>query len=261
MRTPRKLRPLRALQVEVTSRCTRSCRICPRTTLAEKWLNGDLSSALWPKLEPKLELAQHVHLQGWGEPLLHPDLPAMVQRARAANCSVGITTNGDLLDAALDWIVRAEVDLITLSVAGREATHAYLRAGSQLGDIWATVAALVKRRGRKRAPRVQVSYLLTSTNAAELPSVVTEASSAGVDELFVIHLDCTPSSELLQTAAFSADGLLPGVAESVHTAQIAAGRSRLAFRGPSLQAEPMLTCASTRYDSPLWRGTAGSALA
>jgi hypothetical protein len=68
-------RPLLALQVEVTSRCTRSCLPCPRSDLRRDWRNGDLEDAYWAAIEPGLRLTYHVHLQGWGEPLLHPMLP------------------------------------------------------------------------------------------------------------------------------------------------------------------------------------------
>lgn len=93
-------RPISALQVEVTSRCARACAVCPRTAVARRWQDGDLDMGLWDRLAPHLHLVDHVHLQGWGEPLLHRNLPDMVADARKAGCSVGITTNGDLLDRA-----------------------------------------------------------------------------------------------------------------------------------------------------------------
>ena len=40
-------RRLRALQVEVTSRCTRRCSVCPRSVFDERWLEGDLSEEHW----------------------------------------------------------------------------------------------------------------------------------------------------------------------------------------------------------------------
>jgi len=67
----RQQRPLRALQVEITSRCSRACAVCPRSALGDHWREGDLSEGVWNVLEPDLPLATHIHLQGWGEPLLH----------------------------------------------------------------------------------------------------------------------------------------------------------------------------------------------
>jgi len=73
-------RLLQALQVEVTSRCTRRCSVCPRSALAGRWLDGDLSEEHWDSIRSDLSLVEHLHLQGWGEPLLHPRLESMWDR-------------------------------------------------------------------------------------------------------------------------------------------------------------------------------------
>jgi MoaA/NifB/PqqE/SkfB family radical SAM enzyme len=236
-------RPLIALQIEVTSRCTRRCEVCPRTPLASEWREGDLRDATWQRLRPDLSLARHVHFQGWGEPLLHPRLPEMVEAAGKAGCTVGLTTNGDVLSDAADWITTGDVERIAVSVAGDEATHAGLRRGSRLEAIWSAVRRLVSRRGTRKRPRVQIAYLLTTRNASELPRVVGAAARAGADEMFVTHLDCTPSRELAELAAFDASGLLPGVAEAVASAMRAARESGIAFRPPALVPRELLVCA------------------
>jgi MoaA/NifB/PqqE/SkfB family radical SAM enzyme len=252
-------RPLNALQVEVTSRCTRECAICPRTALRSVWQDGDLSDASWDRLRPDLELARHVHLQGWGEPLLHPRISGMVDAAKAAGNTVGITTNGDLLHTAIDWIVDKRVDLVTVSVAGGAATHAELRSGSQLPELWTVVRQLVASRGRHKKPKVKVSYLLTKQNCAELPGVVREAADAEVEELFATHLDCTPSRELLDVAAFGASGLAPGAARGIEAAAREARRSKLTFRAPTLARQELLVCASDPLSVVFvsWNGRVG----
>jgi hypothetical protein len=106
---------------------------------------------------------------------------------------------------------------------------------------------------------VQISYLLTRTNAEQLPAVVKAAARAGADELFVTHLDCTPSFELLRAAAFTAGRLREGVAEAVKAAEVAARRSHIAFRGPALQSEEVLVCALNplRFAFLGWHGRVG----
>lgn len=238
-----KRRPLIALQVEVTSRCTRECAICPRTPLAGVWRNGDLADAHWNRLREDLELARHVHLQGWGEPLLHPRLPEMVAAAKAARCTVGLTTNADLLPDAVEWIVARRVDQVTVSVAGDAATHAALRNGARLEEAWAATERLTSRRRKPKAPRVQVSYLLTRNNAGQLPDVVRQAARAGADELFVTHLECTPSAELLEQAAFDAYGLQPEADEALAAAERVAVEAGIAFRAPPAATQDLLVCA------------------
>jgi len=236
-------RPLSALQVEVTSRCTRQCSICPRSVLASVWRDGDLADSTWDCLRRDLGLARHVHLQGWGEPLLNPRLPEMVDAVKAAGSDVGITTNGDLLEPAIDWIVEKRVNQVVVSVAGDDATHADLRSGARLEELWTVLQRLIDRRGRLKTPKVKVSYLLTRRNCEQLPGIVEAAAEVGADELFVIHLDCTPSRELHDEAAFGASGLIPEAAAAIERATNLARRRKIAFRAPSLATEEILVCA------------------
>jgi MoaA/NifB/PqqE/SkfB family radical SAM enzyme len=253
-----KRRRLTALQVEVTSRCTRHCRLCPRDVLAERWQEGDLGEETWSHLEPHLALAEHVHLQGWGEPLLHSELPYMVRTAKAAGCAVGVTTNGDLLETAIPWLVEAKVDLLTVSVAGNEEGNRVLRGGASLRQTLSAVSKLAKTR-KKRCPRLQVSYLLTRENHAELPRVLELAAKTGVDEVFAIHLDCTPDTSLLEMAAFTEDGLRLDVAESLEAAQRIARRHGLQWRPPAMFSEEPLVCAldPQRFAYVRWDGNVG----
>jgi MoaA/NifB/PqqE/SkfB family radical SAM enzyme len=238
-----KERTLKALQIEVTSRCTRRCSLCPRAAFGDRWLEGDLSAALWKRIEPALSRAEHVHLQGWGEPLLHSQLPEMARKAKEAGATVGFTTNGDLLESAVDWIVDERVDLLTLSVAGRQETHSRFRGGSSLEQITEAFRALTSRaRQSKSRIKAQISYLLTRENASDLPVVVERAVEVGAHELFVVHLDVTPTESLWNLAAFDRNGLLPGIEKYLAAAEKAARRHRLRFRGPAVKPEELLVC-------------------
>ena len=236
-------RQLRALQVEVTSRCTRCCALCPRDALGDRWRDGDLPDDVWSRLEPDLSLASHVHLQGWGEPLLHPGLRRMARAAKRAGCTVGITTNGDLLEQAGGWIAAERIDVVTLSVAGEPATHGRLRGGSDLERVLAAAETLARL--LHRGARLQLSYLATRENIDELPALVERAARRGVKEVFVSHLDCTPTAELRDLALFSAAGLSPGATQALAATTELARRRRLLLRLPHPLEGPrdLLTCA------------------
>ena len=253
-------RPLRALQVEVTSRCARRCAICPRSSLAETWREGDLDDALWKVVAADLELTEHVQLQGWGEPLLHPLLPTWARDARAAGCTVGLTTNGDLLEKAASWLLEGDVDQIVVSVAGNADNHAALRDGSQLESVLAAAGNLAHRGRERRVPlRILISYLLTRNNAADLPAVVRLAARARVDELFVTHLDCPTSPALVEQAAFSGDALIGGVTAHLREAETVASESGIAFRDQTQGGEEQLVCSldPLRFAFVGWDGRVG----
>ena len=240
----RKGRLLRALQVEVTSRCTRSCALCPRHDLAHDWRDGDLQEDVWRVIESDLKLAEHVHLQGWGEPLLHPMLPVWAARAREAGCTVGITTNGDLLDMAMDWILEGNIDLVTVSVAGANEMHKSLRGSSNLDKVLGAAGDLADRsRKRHLRMKVKMSFLLTRVNAPDLLEVIESASRAGLDEVFVTHLDCRTSEFLYDQSAFNGDHLLPEIVDVLKAAALIARRAGIRFRGPALWGEEVLACA------------------
>jgi MoaA/NifB/PqqE/SkfB family radical SAM enzyme len=93
-----KKRTFGSIQVEATSRCSLLCVMCPRTAHSDEWLVGDMGEEVFGRLSQAFELAAHVHLQGWGEPLLHPNLFEMASVAKAKGCRVGLTINGMLLD-------------------------------------------------------------------------------------------------------------------------------------------------------------------
>jgi len=237
-------RPLRALQVEVTSRCTRSCALCPRHDLAHDWRDGDLQEDVWKVIEPDLVLAEHVHLQGWGEPLLHPMLPVWAAQAHEAGCTVGITTNGDLLDRASDWILDGHIELVTVSVAGAHEMNKSLRGGSNLDKVLRAAGNLAAQsRKRRLRMKVKMSFLLTRKNAPDLLQVIEFASRAGLDEVFVTHLDCRTSKFLYDQSAFNGDHLLPEIVDVLKAAALIARRAGIRFRGPTLGGEEVLACA------------------
>jgi hypothetical protein len=176
--------------------------------------------------------------------LLHPELRRMVRDCKTSRCSVGITTNGDLLESAMSWMAEEGVDIVTVSVGGDSATPAGIEGGSRLERVLKSVGRLLRLSARPRGKtRIQLSYLLTRDNACQLPELVRMAAGAGPVEIFVVHLDCTPSSDLLKMSAFDENGLAAGVSEHLDAAARIARRHAIPFRGPALRPRELLACA------------------
>lgn len=110
------------LHVEVTTRCNLRCPMCVKQTPGCRIDEGDLPYEHFVRLQSVLPAVQSLVLNGIGEPLLHPDLAAMLRFARAhmpADASIGFQTNGQLLTPALaQEVVQAGVDRICFSVDG-----------------------------------------------------------------------------------------------------------------------------------------------
>lgn len=197
-------------------------------------------------LSEYFHLAGDVHLQGWGEPLLHPRLFDMVRTVKAKGCRVSLTTNGVLLTPeASEELIREGVDIVAVSIAGAVGeTHERIRAGScfekLIGNI-RTLSALRKAAGA-RTPRIVLSFLMTGTNMEELPDAVGLAGDSGVDEMVATNLDCIPKSAQDELKVFSCDGAEEKFKELIERARRRATKAKITFRAYPLEMDEVLVC-------------------
>ncbi len=193
--------PKQWVQVEVTSRCNAACIYCPRTVYRDAWRNRCLSLNLFERLVPTFHKVGLVYLQGWGEPLLHPRLPAMIQMAKAAGSRVGTTTNGMLLDTPLaEALVDAGLDIIAFSLAGtRATTNDRVRAGTRLDQVLKKMALLdrIKRQRGSATPHIHIAYMALASDLEELAALPALVKAAcNVKQIVVSTLDFAPCQEL-----------------------------------------------------------------
>ncbi len=188
------------LQVEVTTRCNLpGCIMCPRTAWPERWQAQDLSWETFEALLPSLRFFSHVHLSGWGEPLLHPRLWDMARILRAQGLKVSLTTNGLGLNEEVQMQVLEHLDMVAISLDGARAeTYESVRPGADFHRLVQQVAALCSRKrslGLKR-PEVVLLFLKMRPNLAELPEFLRLAASLGVDRVNAPNLDFIPVPEM-----------------------------------------------------------------
>jgi MoaA/NifB/PqqE/SkfB family radical SAM enzyme len=239
-------RPFEAFQIEVTSRCNLKCVMCPVTVLADRWPARDLAWETFERIANDFGRTKWVHLQGWGEPLLHRRIFDMIAAAKRAGCRVGFTTNGTRLTRdAGERLLDLGLDVLAVSIAGAEpATHAAIRVGSDLAKLLDNLRgflALRAQRGSAR-PKVEVFYLMTRTNLAELARAVELAAGAGADELVATNLDyvMTPGLDALRPYSHAPPD--PACRDALAAARRMAARTGIAFRPYPLQAREMAVC-------------------
>jgi len=144
--------------------CNLRCRFCD---LWEGKIHVPLERAL-ALFEEAVRIGTRTVVLTGGEPLLHPELPAMVRGAKALGLSVNVTTNGTLLDRHWEALADAGVDSLSFSVDGLPDTHDRLR-GKQ-GSHAATWAAL-ERTVRSGRMDPSVYFVVTRENVGELVEV------------------------------------------------------------------------------------------
>lgn len=243
---PAKKRTFGSLQIEATSECFLRCTMCPRTAHLEKWHSRAMDFSTFKRISEYFPLAEHVHLQGWGEPLLHGRIFEMIEIAKAAGCSVGFTTNGMLLREPVSRkIVSLGVDVLGVSIAGASSrVHGSVRVNSRFDTLIGNIAALgrIKEETGSRTPKIVLSFLMTKTNIHELPEAVKLAHSLGVDELVATNLDY-PSTELHEELkVFSCDAVDEEYAAFIKKAEALAEALDLSFRSYPLKTEEVIMC-------------------
>lgn len=83
------------IYLEITNVCNQNCPFCPQTSRKAQFLSlGDFELIL-AKLQGH---TKHLYFHVLGEPLLHPELPQFLNRAKTQEYLVNLVTNGSLIE-------------------------------------------------------------------------------------------------------------------------------------------------------------------
>lgn len=195
------------VQVEVSTECNARCVYCPTAVLGDRWRRRHMTLAEFQHLLPMLARATRpsswrrplLHLQGWGEPLLNPDFPAMVEAGRRAGVQIGTTSNGMALDSAMAArLVEAGLATISLSVAGIDGRNDAIRRGTRLDRVFAALAALDRCKAKRQsaAPAVHIAYMLLASGLDDVERIPETFAGRGVDQIVVSTLGFVPDEAL-----------------------------------------------------------------
>jgi MoaA/NifB/PqqE/SkfB family radical SAM enzyme len=185
--------------VEVTSHCQAACVYCPHTVYQSQWTPRHLSPATFAKLLPALARTGLVHLQGWGEPLLHPDFFSLVAMAKQAGCRVGTTTNGMLLDnEAVRRLAASGIDQVAFSLAGTDEKNDVIRPGTSLKKVLEAIYALKRAKEKlgTPGPAINIAYMLWRSGTKDLLKLPQVLQGLGVEQIVISTLDFVPREDL-----------------------------------------------------------------
>jgi radical SAM protein with 4Fe4S-binding SPASM domain len=246
------------LQVEVTGACNLRCRMCLvayRPPLAIR--GASMTLARLKTLLDELPRLEELTLQGLGEPLLAPDVFAMVEEGKRRGLRVGFNTNATRLTAARALrLVTLGLDWLHVSIDGAsQETFSSVRVGGHLEEVADNLRGLVRcrREHGSRLPHIQLNTVLMRRNQHELLPLVRLAAAIGVDRMWVQRLshdfdDVRDEPEYGAIRAFTDDEMLNDdeVAVAVQGSAALAHDLGLDLRLPSLpaddQAKPVPRC-------------------
>jgi radical SAM protein with 4Fe4S-binding SPASM domain len=223
------------------------CLVRYRPTLGRR--QGALPLERFTRLVDSLPDLEEVTLQGLGEPLLAPDLLAMIEHAKARGTRVGFNSNATLLTRAVARrLVELGLDWLHVSLDGATAeTYEGIRDGSSFERVTGNLAGLLAEREEAGAatPRILLVFVAMRRNLGELPELVRLAARLHVDGVFVQNLshsfsDTDPAGDYAEIRAFAADEALwagPGSeAERVFSgAEVLAAELGVELRLPRLE--------------------------
>lgn len=96
------MKRFKKVYIEITNICNLSCKFCPQTQRSPKFMKSEEFEWILNEVKPYTD---HVYLHLKGEPLLHPDLPHLLDLCGHRSLNVNITTNGTLLHKVNQGII------------------------------------------------------------------------------------------------------------------------------------------------------------
>jgi MoaA/NifB/PqqE/SkfB family radical SAM enzyme len=165
--------------LSVTFVCNAKCPQCPYTQSDIRAAYKDapfMSSIIFKKIADECgRFGSYMRLSGGGEPLLHPQLPELIEYAKTAGARVGLITNGSLLtQEKVDHLLKADTDMIEVSVdASDSETYSKIRIGLDFDRLVKHLRYAVKRRNEWQCPtRVVVSVVNQKLIEGKLDQIV-----------------------------------------------------------------------------------------
>ena len=174
-----------SVDVEPIDSCNFACDHCQVTHWTRKTTR--LTPERFISILRQLPMLRQVKLQGMGEPLLNRHLIEMLEAGESGvgGRAVSIVTNGSVYTENIAQrlsSLRGTTIIVSMDGATAETFEA-IRVNGDFQKVVANVADMVRRRGRRMWPGIELRAVITLRNAHELPDLVRLAKRLGVDKL------------------------------------------------------------------------------
>ncbi|MBI4514480.1 MAG: SPASM domain-containing protein [Deltaproteobacteria bacterium] len=179
------------LYLEVTNRCNLLCQTCPRT-FASVEPPADLSLARFAMLVDQIDDLRQLVLHGVGEPLMNPELPAMIAYGKARGARVTFNSNATLLlPRRQRALIESGLDEYRVSLdAADAATFRRVRGRDHFDRIVDSLRQFValKRVWGVPTPAISLWLVALRDTIHQLAGVVRLAADIGVPEVYLQRL-------------------------------------------------------------------------
>jgi len=184
---------IRKVFIEITTRCNLSCENCIRNAWSEPV--GDMDMQTFERVMEDLgnlpELRE-VYFGGYGEPLLHPRFPEMLERIKSLGVRVTVTTNGTLLtEDKAEMLVSTPLDRLFVSVdSPRPDLFSEIRGGANLDTVVENLKRVKDLRdlSESRLPTIGLEFVITDRNFDDIKRLPALAKEVGASIVLLTHL-------------------------------------------------------------------------
>ncbi len=183
------------VQIEPVGQCNLRCTMCPINLREDKPLVGAnkyMQFELYKRIVDQFEHMETLHLQGLGEPMLHPKFFDMVSYAVQKGVRVTTNTNLTLLNSRrAELCVTSGLDTLHFSIDGVKAeTYEKIRINAHFDKVMHNLQLLVdaKQRLNSALPHLHMVMVIMKQNLEELPDLVKVAHQYGAEEVFAQQL-------------------------------------------------------------------------
>jgi len=219
--------------------------MCIRTESAD-WQYQDMPLEHFEKLLPYLKDVEAVVLEGWGESLLHKDLPQCIRLVKKEGSQVGFVTCGmGLTENRVAELIESGLDFVGFSIAGTTPeTHDAIRVNSYLPEVLNAIRLFHEEKTRQGLlrPKMHLVFLMVKDNIQEIPSVPSFAKEAGIDEVVLTNICHCINVWQEKNRVFVWEGAKNPYEEIVKQAETNAGRLKIRLKRPSLSAIDVPVC-------------------
>lgn len=142
--------------IDIAGMCNLRCPSCPvgntpHTANRKQVMQPEALEKIVAKMSAELNISK-VHLYNWGEPFLHPDLPAMIKIAKKLKAPCHLSTNLNVINN-LEPVVKCNPDSLRISLSGfNQATYSRTHRGGNIETVKQNMRELSNLLSRQRSP-------------------------------------------------------------------------------------------------------------
>lgn len=173
------------LLLDVVSACNLRCPSCPVGNMSYVAPTSKIDLQLFERIVAKADRdynVEQISLFNWGEPLLHPELPALVRAVRARRIRVQLSSNLNVLRNEEALLLEGP-DMLRISLSGfTQATYGQTHVRGNIETVKQNMRRLSEAHKATRSrTKIHVYYHKYRHNLHEVPLMRDYAESLGFD--------------------------------------------------------------------------------